>query len=175
MSVFDSYFDNLVFTLVEKKEGFGVYVAQLNSGLAGGLNQYVILFVPEYLSIKERGRIHSLPWQNLQTREITWNYRLPKQKWRLDSGFPDVQLYVQQRTKEFTKYGVSEANDSFPYEIQLLHNPKKKTIYQYHNKMLLSAAVSTFQCVVSYIGDDMSSPEPVEDTRRSGDSYRLLV
>jgi len=149
MDVFNSYFKDLVFTRVDEKQGFVIYGAGIATGLGGGHKRYVLLFVPNHLAFKTQSQISELPWQNLQTRDLTYSYRLKNQPWLMPRDAPDVLLEVRSRNKQYSTYGSSE----LPFEILLLHDSKKKTIYQYNNKIMLSAAINTFNGVFNYIGE----------------------
>ncbi len=148
MEIFNTCFKDLVFTRVNEKQGYVIYGAGIATGLAGGHKQYVLLFVPSYLAFKPQARIHELSWQNLQTRNLVNSYRLKGQSWVLPRDISNILLKVQSRSKKYSTYSA----DKFPFEILLLHDPKKKTIYQYHNKIMLEATISTFSAVFNYIG-----------------------
>lgn len=149
MDAFNSYFKDLIFTRVDEKQGFVVYGAGIATGLGGGYMHYVLLFVPSHLAFKTQSRINELPWQNLQTRNLTYSYRLKSQPWVMPRDIPDVLLEVKSRNKQYSTY----ISDDIPFEILLLHDSKKKTIYQYNNKINLSAAINTFNGVFNYIGE----------------------
>lgn len=149
MEIFNACFKDLVFTRVDEKQGFVIYGAGIATGLGGGHSRYVLLFVPVHLAFKNQARIYDLPWQNLQTRNLAYSYRLKSQQWVLTRDIPDVLLEIRQRDKSYSTY----AAEGFPFEVLLLHDPKKKTIYQYHNKIMLDAAISTFDAVFNYIGE----------------------
>ena len=152
MEIFNACFKNLVFTRVDEKQGYVIYGASIATGLAGGHKQYVLLFVPSHLTFKTQARIHELPWQNLQTRNLIYSYRLKEQSWVLPRNIPNILLEIRSRNKQYSTYSAV----GFPFEILLLHKPKKKTIYQYHNKIMLAAVISTFSAVFNYIGETPS-------------------
>lgn len=149
MDVINSYFKNLVFTKVDEKQGFIIYGAGVASGLGGGSKRYVLLFVPSHLAFTNRGRITDLPWQNLQTRQLTYSYRMKSQHWALQRDTSDFILEVKERHKNYSSYACRD----LPFEILLLHDPQKKTLYQYRNRLTLAAALGMFNTVVNYVGE----------------------
>lgn len=151
MDLLNSYFKNLIFTKIEEKENHMLYGAGIASGLAGGKKRYVLLFVPKQFAIPHKARIHELKWQNLQTRELQYSYNLKNQSWKLGRELQDIILEVQDRNKKFSTY--ASTNGNFPFEVLLLNNPKKKTIYQYRNKLTLTAAVEIFNTLFNYTGE----------------------
>nr|QBK86539.1 MAG: uncharacterized protein LCMAC102_03340 [Marseillevirus LCMAC102] len=163
MEIFNKYFENLVFTRVEEKEGFVIYGAGIAAMFGAGVQRYILLFIPSRLAFKNQAKISELSWQNLQTRSLTYSYKLKAQPWNIDRDGPDILLNVIDRTKNYSAY---KGND-FPFEILLLHDPKKKTPYQHYSKITLSAAVETFNAVFNYIGKSppllyTSEPEKVQ-------------
>lgn len=152
MDIFNAYFQNLIFTKVDSKEGFAIYGAGIASGLAGGVKRYVLLFVPESQAYKRQARIYELSWQNLQTRSLSGSYRLKSQTWTLPRNVPDVLFEIKERTKTHSLY----VSTHIPFELVLLHNPKKKTIYQYNSKIMLSGAVEIFNTVFNFVNPNKS-------------------
>jgi hypothetical protein len=156
MDLLNSYFSNLVFSRIEEKEGFVMYGACIATGLGGGKRRYILLFVPNYLAVKNKSRIGNLKWQNLQSREITHSYDLPMQQWSIKRDAKDILLEVEKREKDSSSYKVSTDNQidiDFPFEILLLHDPKKKTKFQYRNRLTLTGAIELFNCVFNYTGN----------------------
>jgi len=155
MEIVNKYFETLIFTRIEEKKtpegvSFFIYGAKTQGLFEDGLINYVLLFVPSDLSIKTKARITELPWESLQTRRLKINYKtLPKQMWRPEKGIEDVLLHVVSREK---RYSVYKGSAAFPFEILLLHNPRKKTLYQFNNKMALSSAIYTFSLIMKYTG-----------------------
>jgi len=139
-------FQSLIFTKAETKGGYATYAAGVASGLAGGFHRYVLAFVPENLAKTNQAKIHELSWQNIQTRQLTYSYRMKPQSWNIPRDFNDIILSVIRRSNEESVY----ASHHFPFEVRLLHDTKKKTQYQFNNKLNLSAALSTFACVIDY-------------------------
>jgi len=156
MDLLNHYFKDLIFTKVDNKEDFVVYAAGVSGAFGGGHQRYVIIFVPNHLAIKSQARIFELAWQNLQTRNLTYSYRLKKQNFVIPDNLEDILLEVSKREKMYSTY--HSVTDDFPFDVLLLHNPKKKSVYQYNNKIMLSAALETFESVFNYIGkrDSMS-------------------
>jgi len=155
MEIINHYFKNLLFTkVVENKEGYAIYGAGIFSGIGGGKMRYVLLFVPVSDAFQRQAKIHELKWKNLQTRTLEDSYKLKTQRWVLPTNIPDFLLSVQTRNKKYSIY----TNPEIPFEILLLHNPRKKTEYQYRNKMMLSAAIDMFETIISYKEPEVSYP-----------------
>lgn len=149
MEIINAYFKSLVFTRIEEKQGYAIYGAGVNSGISGGIGRYVLVFVPSHLAVLSRAKITDLAWTNIQTRELRDSYRLKKQVLKLSHTLPNIELHIISRDKKSSTY----IADGFPFEIVLLHNPKKKSAYQYNNKMMLSSVLDTYQCVITYTGN----------------------
>jgi len=153
-NIIEEAFKDLIFTKMEIKNRYAIYGAGISSGLAGGIHRYVLVFVPEHLSQKPKAKIWELSWENVQTRQLSYSWKLRPQSWNLSKNYQDVMLSIVKRTAESSTY----ASENIPFEIVLLHDPKKKTQMQYHNKLFLSAALNTFQCVVNYKEEIKISP-----------------
>lgn len=151
MDIINSYFKSLIFSQVEEKQGYTIYGASIAGSLGGGTVRYILLFVPSHLAVKKKAKIYDLPWKNLQTRELQYSYRLPKQAWNPERELPDPVFNIVKRDKKSSQY--SQVEGYFPFEVLLLHNPKKKTVYQYRNKITLSAILRTFSSVFNYVGE----------------------
>jgi len=155
-NIIEEAFKDLIFTKAEIKEGYTIYGAGVESGLAGGIHRYVLVFVPEHLGQKQKAKIWDLAWENVQTRQLTYSYKLRPQTWNISKNYQDTMISVVNRSSTSSVY----ASESIPFEIILLHDPKKKTKMQYHNKLYLSAALNTFQCVINYKEEMKSAPKP---------------
>ena len=160
-STVNRYFSDLVFTRVEKKstgdQEFFVYVAALAGRFEDGRSRYVLLMVPSHLAILAKGKISDLSWDNLQTRRLSLPYRLPKQSWIPPRNLPDVLLEVNERKTEYSMYRAREFA-TFPFDVLLLHNPMKRTKYQFNNRLMLSACLDTFSCSIVYRGWGLGNP-----------------
>ena len=56
---------------------------------------------------------------------------------------------IIERKQNYSIYTPTDTNQ-FPFELVMMHNPKKKTIYQYPNNMNLHWAIDQFQTVFNY-------------------------
>lgn len=146
MDIVNSIFKDLQFTRVDSKAGYYVYAAGISSGgLAISGNRYVFVYVPVYIDCPIKGGIYSLPWVCVSTRLLNDSYPMKKQEFKCNiSVSRDPHCHLVERTKTSTIYIQSENN----LEITLLHDPKKKSIYQYHNKVHLSYAIETYNCII---------------------------
>jgi hypothetical protein len=151
ISVINEYFNKLIFQKIDQRENYSIYGAQVVSSYGDGRKQYVLAFVPVHLSILQKAYLRELPWHNLQTRMLKHGYRLVPQKWEVVPNLPNLFFQIQERTENYSRY-TSEQN--LPLELLLMHDPRKKTKYQYYNRMSLLGALNTFQCVLNYIGTD---------------------
>lgn len=147
MEIINEYFKELVFTkVVEDKEGYAIYGAGIHSNIGVDTMRYVLAFVPVVYAKKRQSLLKNLMWKNLQTRTLKNSYKLKQQNWKMPRDVPDFLLSVVERKKECSIYRCNE----LPFEILLLHNPKKKTEYQYRNKLMLSAAIDIFETLINH-------------------------
>ncbi len=180
MEILNKYFEQLLFTKVDEKQmptgqRFTVFGAGIKGMFGDGNNRYVLLFVPEHLAVQKQARIYELPWENLQTRSLRYSYRLKKQKWDPPRNLQDVELRVADRTKTHSVYLGPEW---FQFEVLLLHNPRKKTQYQYRNKMRISSALETFSSVFNYTGEVSPmnfTTGPSQKSEDIDDSFELIT
>ncbi len=174
MDIVNKYFDKLVFTRIDEKETMGqrftVYGAGINCRFEDGNARYVLVFVPAHLAIKTKANIRELPWENLQTRHLHYSYRLRKQSWNPSRDLQDVDLQVTKREKTYSTY---TGPPGFPFEVLMLHDPRKKTVYQFHNKLRVSAALESFSTVFNYKGE-ASPMEYTTDPQDFDDSFELI-
>lgn len=148
MEQINAYFQSLEFYLVEQKniEGvsYSLYVAKIYSLLADG-QRYVMLFVPASSTDVAKSHISVLPWESLQTRVLQKDYNIPMQRLNIKNNREDI-IQVIGKTQTCTYYG-----SHLPLQFALLHNPKKKSLEQYPDKLLVSQALQTFSCVVKLL------------------------
>jgi len=144
MNILNAHFKNLLFSIVEERDGYTIYGAGIQSQLAGK-KRYALLFVKSQFATKKQAYIHELPYENLQTRELAYSYNLRLQPFVPSQKAPDPLFEYIQRNKEKTVY----RSQGIPLQIELLHDPKKSTMYQYNNKITLSAALGMFNTVIN--------------------------
>jgi len=139
----NDYFDSLVFEYVGEKQNYAMYCASIASQLAGNVQRFVIAFVPKHLGIQSKARLSELSWKNLQMRLCPkYTYNVPTQRWVA----PDIDgpmLNVINRNQKYTTYQA----EGFPYEVLMLHSNKKKSIYQYPNRMNIHWAIDQFSTI----------------------------
>jgi hypothetical protein len=160
--IINTYFANLIFIKVDKREDFIIYGAAINSTFGDGKKQYVLVFVPTHMGILDRAKISDLHWRSVQTRILTNGYKIPPQKWEIPRGVPSPMFKIVARDDQRSKYMPDGAGNDGKYsniEMILLHDPRKKSQYQYHNQMNLIASLTSFRCVLSLIGQPMSQPQ----------------
>jgi hypothetical protein len=148
MEIVNSYFDNIIFFKTDRKENYAIYAALISSSYGDGRKTYALAFVPNHVAILEKGFLKDLHWQNFQTRNLSNGWKIQSQRWDLRklNGIPTPMFKMIERTDVKTKY-VCETE---PLEMILLHDPKKKSVYQYHNRINMLAALSTFNCVLNF-------------------------
>lgn len=146
MDLVNSVFKDLTFTRVDSKAGYYVYAAGISlGGLAISGNRYAFVYVPMYHECPDKGSIYSLPWVCVSTRLLQDSYPMKKQEFKCNLPMNhDPHCHLVERTKTSTIYNQPENN----LEVTLLHDPKKKSIYQYHNKIHLSYAIETYNCII---------------------------
>lgn len=148
INVFDNIFKGLIFYKVSRQspDNYTMYVAQLQSFTANA-KRYVILFVLDDYAFHQKAYINQLRWTSLQTRTIPDDYGLPEQNMdpkSLDSRYHQkIHLSLKDRNQKQTEY-----YSQLPIEIAILHDPKRKSIYQYPDDISLRQALATFQCVI---------------------------
>ena len=161
MELLNAYFDRLVFVKIEQKENFTIYAAAISSSFGDGKKTYALAFVPAHLAILDKGFLKDLHWQNFQTRTLTNGWKIPGQRWdmRQLKGLPTPMFDAVERNESKTKYRC----ETEPLEMVLLHDPKKKSVYQYHNRINLLAALATFKCVLNFVeGHEMQATRSTE-------------
>lgn len=158
-TVLTEYYGSLVFTRVDQKNGYCIYVAKLETMLADGSGKYIFLFVPFERSQQQRATIGNLSWMNLQTRSVKTytlengrSLRLPPQEFRPPRLRYDPAFIVLERNSRSTKYSSEVCNlggDCF--DMELLLDPRRKTKFQYHNRLSLTTALETFNCLINRV------------------------
>lgn len=151
MEIINKYFGKIIFTKADLRENHSIYVAALSSSFQDGKKQYALAFVPVHLAIINKGYLSDLHWVNLQTRSMTSGYRLAPQRWEIPKGLDTPMFTAVERTESKTKY----VSDIYPLEMVLMHDPKKKSKFQYHSHINLLAALATFKCVISLTESSM--------------------
>lgn len=151
MDILNRYFGSLVFQYIEEKQGYVIYGAAIHSQLAGDKQRYVFAFVPAHLAIQTKAKLSELPWRNLQTRLCPkTTYRLRPQTWKIPHEIDNVNLKISSRNKNYAVYEAE--NSQFPFEVLLINNPKKKSIYQHPNTINLHWAIDQFCTIFNYTG-----------------------
>lgn len=142
MELLSAYFSNLIFASVDVQNSFRVYAACV--GKLGNSKNYILLHVPNSEYLPNRANIRDLNYVCLSTRKLVNSYRLPMQILNFPENLPNPELIVSDRNPNFSVY----VSNSFPFPILLLHDSKKKTKYQYHNRLALTSCLNTFMTVI---------------------------
>lgn len=142
--------DGLVFTNLQDDELgrdgiiYSLYVAVMKDMIKE--TRLIILKVPAYLATQEVAHASDLMWTTLQTLTLEDDEdhlrysAMGRQVWKNTSDH-DLEMVVGERTTQESGYSHPE----LPFTVTIRHNPKKKSMYQYPNKMLVSSALNTFQ------------------------------
>ena len=144
----DSY-GYLTFYRVKMTDEAGIYAARIET-LLGKDERFVMAVVPHHMAIKPHARLNELHWVSFQTRSLPTTYDIPKQP-QFNADFPSIKLQVKERSEGKTRY-----YSPFPVEIELLHNLRRKTAYQFNDVITLSFALKTWDCLINRIDDLLS-------------------
>ncbi len=150
MDIFDQIFAGLVFLRDKTVNSYTFYVASIQTFIGNG-QKYVILLVPFNKAYHEKAKIYQLAWVSLQTRILQERFQVPDQT--LDHKTLDHR-YSENKIKLTVKNRTSVQTDYFcplPIELSILHDPKKKSMYQWPDTMELRQALNTFQCVIKLL------------------------
>jgi len=137
----------LKFTRVGSKGGYYIYGAGISNGninITG--NKYVFVYVKMYMpDVPQSGSIYELPWSSVSTRILkVESYPLKKQVFKLVMPTLDPICELIERHEHDSIYHQQELD----IEITMLHDPKKKTKYQYYNKIRLLHVIESFKCII---------------------------
>jgi hypothetical protein len=156
MNILAKYFAALEFTYIEEKQNYAIYVAGIDNMIGADMRQFVIAFVPAHLGLLKKARLTELPWKNLQARMCNRSaYKISLQGWRAPSNCEiasNIVLRVENRKDGYSTYKAINFEE-FPFEILMIHEAKKRTIYQYPNEMNLHWAIDKFQTIFNYQGN----------------------
>lgn len=147
MDIVNIYLSGLTFYKVDNTADFCIYAAKLHDLVLGDQNNYVLVFVQSHLAILNMCQIHELKWRNVQTRKLHKNkYNIPPQIYKPPSNTEDPIFELIERTQKHSSYRCDILPDM---AIELLHDIRKKTIYQYYGKITLSSALATYSCSIT--------------------------
>ena len=142
----NKYYDNIIFTLVKQEGYYSVYAAKIGT-FVGYDDKFLFAVIPQHMSIKQTAKLPELYWVNFQTRHGNGMYKnLPKQYISSDrNSYPSVNFSILKRENEKSTY----RNQKIPVELNLFHNPKKRTIYQFNDTINLGFALNTWDCIIT--------------------------
>ena len=194
-TIINPFFDSLTFYYVDHYGpplNTAIYAARINSYLVNE-KRYILLSVPASKTFQGVGTpifyptstINNLKWDSLQTistqkdymryesSESAGNSIIPSQKWSYDqkeiarrTGIEKLLFVAVSRKDDRTSYVVMYSPKTLVnFRIELMNDKTKKTIYQYNEKMSLSAALETYAC--SIVLQQFSFTHP-EDGDRGG-------
>ena len=161
--VFNKIFDSLIFYKTNPIQGnilttYTTYAAKLQS-FTSNSSRFVLLILRNEDAKYEKSTIHQLNWISLQTRTLSNEFTVgTKRDYLPIEGFDLKRLdtrYVEERGDSKIKlnlksrdYNKTEYFVPLPIELELLHDVKKKSVYQYADTLELRQALSTFECVI---------------------------
>lgn len=138
------YYNDIIFTLVKHEGFYSVYAAKI-AAMVGSDEKFIFAVIPHHMSIKQTARLSELYWVNFQTRHGTGIYKnLPKQLIPKEN-YPLINFSIVKREADKSTY----RNPKIPVELNLFHNPKKRTIYQYNDTINLGFALNTWDCIIT--------------------------
>lgn len=166
-SIFNHIFGSLVFTRVNsinsKVTGYTTYAAKVQSFVGNG-SRYVLLVLRDEHATQKSGYLGQLKWVSFQTRtlshefteylappnsflkEQSLDYKLMDPRYAEEQGSMKIKLNVKYRDMKKTDYFCP-----LPIELEILHDEKKKGVYQYPDTLDIRQALNTFQCVIKKI------------------------
>lgn len=165
-SIINYYFNGLSFSKADSKDNYILYVAKIYSAFADDSSQYIIAMVPQHLSIKDRATINELDWHNIQARKIKKEYLISSQQWNIPRDVLPLNFILKDRSSSQTSY---KSREGLNLDLLLLHNPRKKSEYQYPNNITFLAALGTYSCVLSLIStyEPSTIPRHIINTKTS--------
>lgn len=157
MEFINRYFRGLLFSKVDDRDGFTIYGACIASGLGGGRKRYILLYVRHDVSHYSDGavRIDDVTWTCLQTRELQGSYKLKPQSWIMPASAEDCMFEITSRT---IGESVFKSEQLPSVNLSMVHDPRKRSKYQYHNRMLLKAMLTMFKAVITIVPPMQYSP-----------------
>jgi len=146
LNICSIYFGHLTFTNIDFKNGYHIYGAGLN-GFSDGTRRYVFLIVDsKFAGPKgDKRKIDEIMWKNLQVRTIQNGYALREQSFKQPRIRNDMMAYIVSRSLEKTIYQI----EGIPISVEILHNLKKKSKYQYNDKITFSGILDTFSATIT--------------------------
>lgn len=164
--IINNFFNDVIFKQVEYKDGYVIYAAELSSRFSNGTKNYALALVPEHLGILKEAFLDELFWVNVQTRNMKQRY----------NGYAPIKGIWKPSMKQgenimFDLIGRSQENNTFvargfpKLKMELLCDPKKKSIYQYNLTINLLAALLTYKCSLIYEPDNIPFEPRVKISR----------
>ena len=151
---FIDYYGDISLKKIKSENGYDVYATRVSSGLSLFRYIFVISESNTHNSFTaldgELKTLNSLNWISFQTRTTDENYNVPTvtliPTTLRNQKLSDI-IRAIERTENDTKY----ICDSLPIAISLIHDLKKKNVYQYPDACKLYQALETFNSVVEIL------------------------
>lgn len=158
MNALSELFNGLIFVKVEMKivngAQFDVYAANIANSYTNDKSNYILIFYNYSMYSPDKIRFNqNVNWKCVSARILKDSevpptyYNLPQQKLVLPPNTPATNPLLQLKVRHDlnTVYELKDGIHTF--EFALLHDPKKKSNYQYSDHMKLVNAFLTYSCV----------------------------
>lgn len=144
---FVDYFGDIQFKRIKQDQGYDIYACKTRTGLL--YIHYIYVIAQSRPHYKDYMTLNALDWDSLQTRKTEDVLSVPDNTYLIDDkkkqALPDT-LNIKDRQKEFSSYITP-----LPISIKILHDPKRKTVYQYPDSMKLYQAIETYDCIIELL------------------------
>jgi hypothetical protein len=142
--VIADYYENPVFTKIENRDSFSVYMCKLKTLL--NIHQYLIAFVDIDVFFKgQEQRLSALNWTTFQTRSLKENYNIKPFVHTPKKG--GVYNTVITRVHKDAEQSVYDSRE-LPVIITLLVDTQN--MYEYPDKGALNSSLETFNTVLTF-------------------------
>jgi hypothetical protein len=152
---FIDYYGDIALKRIKTEQGYNVYACRVTSGLS--LPRYIFVVAPTLGNASsvtaldgETTSLNRLNWVSFQTRTSDENYSVPSvtilPTRERGEKLSDI-VIATNRTANDTQY----ICESLPINLTMVHDQKKKNIYQYPDKCKLYQALESYNAVVEIL------------------------
>jgi hypothetical protein len=146
-NLFLDYYGNILLSIVKTENNYDVYACKVVSYL--NLQKYIFVIVRHTENNPEEANLEELRWVSFQTRSTDDFYNCPSYSLELTPDKKKImsdELAFINRSVATTSYATG-----IPIKVTLLHDPKKKHMYQYPDKCPLYMALESYMCVIELL------------------------
>jgi hypothetical protein len=151
---FIDYYGDISLKKIKSENGYDVYATRVSSGLSLFRYIFVISESNNNNSVTaldgETKTLNSINWISFQTRTTDENHNVPTIT-LMPSTTRNEKLSDIVRSTERTTNDTKYICDSLPIVLSLIHDLKKKNVYQYPDACKLYQALETFNSVVEIL------------------------